>query len=156
MMKNMVIKIRKYGKNVPKSFERPEIVSLSARPKAFEDITVKLPIVEQRRIFIITFLCPYLGTMYTARNIDKIIMKITYVMKAAPCSFSINTARFSTSVSFGEWMTIIVDPRIHSTQPIFPSKLSFSLRNFDANTAAIIMLSAPKGVTNAAGIKIRR
>lgn len=49
--------------------------------------------------------------------------------------FSTSFSMLSTSCSFGEWRTMTVDPRIHSPQPILPSKFNFSFRNFDDNTA---------------------
>lgn len=62
---------------------------------------------------------------------------INMIIRYLPGSliFSTSFSMLSTSCSFGEWRTMTVDPRIHSPQPILPSKFNFSFRNFDDNTA---------------------
>lgn len=72
-------------------------------------------------------------------------------MNEASFNLSIRTFKSSTSTSFGECNTIIMEPNIHSKQPNFPNKLSFSFRNFEAITDVTKTLKAPKGVTREAG-----
>lgn len=53
--------------------------------------------------------------------------------------------------SFGECITIIIDPIMHKKHPNFPKMFNRSLRNFVESMAATITEMAPKGVTKDAG-----
>lgn len=74
-------------------------------------------------------------------------------MNDASCNFSISTFKSSTSTSFGECKTIIIEPKIHSKHPNLPKRFNFSFKNFDAITDVTSTLKAPNGVTNEAGAK---